>query len=215
MEHYRRLGFADEVRALGMPRDFPTDIAYFTRFAGHELARFSLPSAREARQLVEDTVGVLERGRAAAPLQPEIRRAAAAPPRRARSPACRCTTAGGCCASNDSRRGSSRSSSARRRPARDGAGRAISSAPTGRAARCARRSASATPAKPASRATSSAAACTLSTAACPAFYAAVPHPPAWMNVNFNRERRCLHAGGGRRQRVRLPHPAAPHEDEAR
>ena len=46
MEHYRRLGFADEVRALGMPADFPTDIAYFTRFARHELARFSLPSAR-------------------------------------------------------------------------------------------------------------------------------------------------------------------------
>jgi len=43
MEHYRRLGFADEVRALGMPPDFPTDIAYFTRFATHELARFSLP----------------------------------------------------------------------------------------------------------------------------------------------------------------------------
>src|SRR3954463_1681929 len=32
MEHYRRLGFAEEVRALGMPADFPTDIAYFTRF---------------------------------------------------------------------------------------------------------------------------------------------------------------------------------------
>jgi 2-polyprenyl-6-methoxyphenol hydroxylase-like FAD-dependent oxidoreductase len=52
MEHYRRLGFADEIRALGMPEDFPTDIAYFTRFAGYELARFRLPSAREARRLV-------------------------------------------------------------------------------------------------------------------------------------------------------------------
>ena len=52
MEHYRRLGFADEVRALGMPADFPTDIAYFTRFAKYELARFSLPSAREAKQMV-------------------------------------------------------------------------------------------------------------------------------------------------------------------
>ena len=39
MEHFRRLGFADEVRALGLPGDFPTDIAYFTRFATHELAR--------------------------------------------------------------------------------------------------------------------------------------------------------------------------------
>ena len=52
MEHYRRLGFADEVRQLGLPEDFPTDIAYFTRLATHELARFRLPSAREARARV-------------------------------------------------------------------------------------------------------------------------------------------------------------------
>src|SRR5690348_4026432 len=57
MEHYRRLGFADEIRALGMPEDFPTDIAYFTRFATHELARFRLPSAREARRLVTTLKG--------------------------------------------------------------------------------------------------------------------------------------------------------------
>src|ERR671924_1893025 len=57
MEHYRRLGFADEIRALGLPADFPTDIAYFTRFAKHELARFSLPSARDARQLVRTLSG--------------------------------------------------------------------------------------------------------------------------------------------------------------
>ena len=50
MEHYRRLGFAEEIRAVGLPEDYPTDIAYFTRFAKHELARFKLPSAREARQ---------------------------------------------------------------------------------------------------------------------------------------------------------------------
>jgi 2-polyprenyl-6-methoxyphenol hydroxylase-like FAD-dependent oxidoreductase len=52
MEHFRRLGFADEVRALGMPEDFPTDVAYFTRFSKHELARFALPSSREAKQRV-------------------------------------------------------------------------------------------------------------------------------------------------------------------
>jgi len=57
MEHYRRLGFADEVRALGMPADFPTDIAYFTRFARHELARFRLPSSGEARQVVRTLSG--------------------------------------------------------------------------------------------------------------------------------------------------------------
>ncbi|HEX2541660.1 MAG TPA: FAD-dependent oxidoreductase [Caldimonas sp.] len=57
MEHFRRLGFADEVRALGLPADFPTDIAYFTRFAAHELARFRLPSAREAKAAVTTLAG--------------------------------------------------------------------------------------------------------------------------------------------------------------
>src|SRR6476619_6395151 len=44
MEHFRRLGFAHEVRALGLPADYPTDIAYFTRYARHELARIRLPT---------------------------------------------------------------------------------------------------------------------------------------------------------------------------
>lgn len=48
MEHFRRLGFANEVRAQGLPADHPTDIAYLTRFAGHELARIRLPTAAEA-----------------------------------------------------------------------------------------------------------------------------------------------------------------------
>jgi 2-polyprenyl-6-methoxyphenol hydroxylase-like FAD-dependent oxidoreductase len=57
MEHYRRLGFAEKVRALGLPPDYPTDIAYFTRYAKHELARFSLPSSREARMMVKTLGG--------------------------------------------------------------------------------------------------------------------------------------------------------------
>ena len=57
MEHFRRLGFAAEVRSLGLPEDFPTDIAYFTRFSTHELARFRLPSAREARERVRTLGG--------------------------------------------------------------------------------------------------------------------------------------------------------------
>ncbi|MEJ5989745.1 FAD-dependent oxidoreductase [Ramlibacter sp. PS3R-8] len=48
MEHFRRLGFADAVRAQGLPPDHPTDIAYFTRFTAWELARLSLPTAAEA-----------------------------------------------------------------------------------------------------------------------------------------------------------------------
>ena len=57
MEHYRRLGFADAVRAVGMPPDYPTDVAYFTRITRHELARFSLPAAREARALIKTLSG--------------------------------------------------------------------------------------------------------------------------------------------------------------
>jgi 2-polyprenyl-6-methoxyphenol hydroxylase-like FAD-dependent oxidoreductase len=48
MEHFRRLGFAHEVRAQGLPPDHPTDIAYFTRYAHHELARLRLPTAAQA-----------------------------------------------------------------------------------------------------------------------------------------------------------------------
>lgn len=57
MEHYRRLGFAETVRAQGLPPDYPTDIAYFTRYTRHELARFSLPSARAAREIVRSLSG--------------------------------------------------------------------------------------------------------------------------------------------------------------
>lgn len=48
MEHFRRLGFAGEIRAQGLPADHPTDIAYFTRYTGHELARLHLPTAAQA-----------------------------------------------------------------------------------------------------------------------------------------------------------------------
>jgi 2-polyprenyl-6-methoxyphenol hydroxylase-like FAD-dependent oxidoreductase len=57
MEHYRRLGFAHEIRALGLPPEFPTDVAYYTRFAKHELARLRLPSARQAKQNVVNLSG--------------------------------------------------------------------------------------------------------------------------------------------------------------
>lgn len=57
MEHFRRLGFADEIRALGLPADHPTDIAYFTRYVGHELARISLPTAAEAAVKIRAMAG--------------------------------------------------------------------------------------------------------------------------------------------------------------
>ena len=53
MEHYRRLGFAAEIRALGLPEDYPQDIAYFTRYTRHELARLKGRSRREAMQARE------------------------------------------------------------------------------------------------------------------------------------------------------------------
>jgi 2-polyprenyl-6-methoxyphenol hydroxylase-like FAD-dependent oxidoreductase len=57
MEHFRRLGLAGEVRAQGLPPDHPTDIAYFTRYTGHELARLSLPTAAQAVRNVRTMSG--------------------------------------------------------------------------------------------------------------------------------------------------------------
>lgn len=57
MEHYRRLGFAEEVRGAGLPADYPTDIAYFTRFTTHELARFQLPSSGKATKVIKGMSG--------------------------------------------------------------------------------------------------------------------------------------------------------------
>ena len=57
MEYYRRLGFVDEIRAEGMPPDYPTDIAYYTTFSKYELARFKLPSSAEAKELVKGLAG--------------------------------------------------------------------------------------------------------------------------------------------------------------
>jgi len=48
MEHYRRLGIADDIRVLGLPDDFAPDSSYHTRFSAYEIARFRLPSRAEA-----------------------------------------------------------------------------------------------------------------------------------------------------------------------
>ena len=51
MEHYRRLGISAPIRRLGMPLDYPKDVAYQTRLSGFEIARFYMPSEIEiARQ---------------------------------------------------------------------------------------------------------------------------------------------------------------------
>jgi 2-polyprenyl-6-methoxyphenol hydroxylase-like FAD-dependent oxidoreductase len=57
MEHFRRLGFAHEIRSMGLPPDHPTDIAYLTRFTGTELARLQLPTAAAAPQAIKNMSG--------------------------------------------------------------------------------------------------------------------------------------------------------------
>jgi 2-polyprenyl-6-methoxyphenol hydroxylase-like FAD-dependent oxidoreductase len=48
MEHFRRIGIASKIRALGLPPDYAPDVAYFTSIAGHELARLDQPTSRDA-----------------------------------------------------------------------------------------------------------------------------------------------------------------------
>ncbi|MBS9437973.1 monooxygenase [Photorhabdus noenieputensis] len=47
MEHYRRLGISQSIRALGLPKEFPLDVSYFTRLNGWELARINMPSGMQ------------------------------------------------------------------------------------------------------------------------------------------------------------------------
>jgi 2-polyprenyl-6-methoxyphenol hydroxylase-like FAD-dependent oxidoreductase len=50
METFRRLGVADEVRAAGLPDDFPTDVIYCTSVCGYELTCIRQPSRLERGQ---------------------------------------------------------------------------------------------------------------------------------------------------------------------
>ena len=214
MEHYRRLGFADEVRALGMPPDFPTDIAYFTRFATHELARFSLPSARDARQLVKALSGSWSA--AELPhrcnqkfIEPVLRRHAERLAGVSVNYGWRMThfealesgvevrvepAAGGrpqtvrvkYLVGADGPRSLTRQHLGIRYTGETGVTRDFVG---GRmyAVHC----------------------------RIPAFYREIPHAPAWMNVNFNRERRCFMPAVDGRDEFAFHTQLKPHEDEAR
>ena len=57
MEHYRRLGFAHEIRPLGLPLEYPTDMVCCTRLAQYELARYRRPSSKQATQSVRNLSG--------------------------------------------------------------------------------------------------------------------------------------------------------------
>ena len=214
MEHYRRLGFADEVRALGMPPDFPTDIAYFTRFAKHELARFALPSAREARQLVATLSGSWS----AAELphrcnqkfvEPVLRRHAERLPGVAVSYGWRVlgfeefahavaiqveSTDGKHAGTVEARYlvgGDGPRSLVRQRLGLRYAGE------TG--------------------VTRDFVGGRMYAVYCriPRFYQDIPHAPAWMNVNFNRERRCFMPAVDGREEFAFHTQLKPHEDEQR
>ena len=51
MELFRKLGIADNIRALGLPGDHPFDVAYFTRLNTFEIARGRTPSRNERLRL--------------------------------------------------------------------------------------------------------------------------------------------------------------------
>ena len=207
MEHYRRLGFADEIRGLGMPADFPTDVAYFTRFAKYELARFPLPSAREAKQLVATLSGSWSA--AELPhrcnqkfIEPVLRRHAerlsgvsvhfgrrvtgfAAFADRVEVQVGDETVKAKYLVGGDGPRSLVRQKIGARYTGETGVTRDFAG---GRmyAVYC----------------------------RIPDFYRAIPHAPAWMNVNFHRERRCFMPAVDGRTEFAFHTQLKPHEDEA-
>jgi len=214
MEHYRRLGFADEVRALGMPADFPTDIAYFTRFARHELARFSLPSARDARELVRTLSGSWSA--AELPhrcnqkfIEPVLRRHAE---RLAGVSVCYGWRMTRFQALEDEVQ-------VQVEPAPGGPPRSVKAtylvggdgprSPT-RQALGIRHAGETGVTRDFVGGRMYAVYCRI-----PAFYREIPHAPAWMNVSFNRERRCFMPAVDGGQEFAFHTQLKPHEDEAR
>jgi 2-polyprenyl-6-methoxyphenol hydroxylase-like FAD-dependent oxidoreductase len=47
MEGFRRLGFVDRIRAVGLPDDYPNDVVLRTGATGYELARIPIPCRRD------------------------------------------------------------------------------------------------------------------------------------------------------------------------
>ena len=185
MEHYRRLGFADEVRALGLPPDFPTDIAYFTRFARHELARFSLPSSRDARQIVTTLSGSWSA--AELPhrcnqkfIEPVLRRHAEAQPTVSVNYGVRMTGLKVPENSVDVRLENGQTVKAQYLIGADGPRSTV------RQALGIRYAGETGIVRPFAGGRMYAVYCRM-----PDFYRTVPHRPAWMNVAFNPERRCF------------------------
>jgi 2-polyprenyl-6-methoxyphenol hydroxylase-like FAD-dependent oxidoreductase len=53
MELYSRLGLAEKLRDVGVPRDNCFDISWVTSLAGHELHRFAYPSANQVKDHIK------------------------------------------------------------------------------------------------------------------------------------------------------------------
>jgi 2-polyprenyl-6-methoxyphenol hydroxylase-like FAD-dependent oxidoreductase len=214
MEHYRRLGFADEVRALGMPPDFPTDIAYFTRFAKHELARFSLPSARDARQLVKSLSGSWSA--AELPhrcnqkfIEPVLRRHAERLHTVSVNYGWRMTgfreVAGGVEADVESVEGMTKQTVRTRYLVGGDGPRSLVRQQLGF-----RYTGETGVTRDFAGGRMAAVYCRI-----PRFYDDIPHAPAWMNVNFNRERRCFMPAVDGRAEFAFHTQLKAHEDEER
>ncbi|MBW2395673.1 MAG: FAD-dependent monooxygenase [Deltaproteobacteria bacterium] len=67
MEHFRRLGIAEEIRSHGVPTDHPMSVVWCTRLAEWELARFDYPSIDWGR----DIIRYVNDG--SLPLEPDLR----------------------------------------------------------------------------------------------------------------------------------------------
>jgi len=67
MEHFRRLGIADEIRAHAVPSDHPMTVVWCTRLAEWELARFEYPSIDWGRDIIRTV------NDGSLPLEPDMR----------------------------------------------------------------------------------------------------------------------------------------------
>jgi 2-polyprenyl-6-methoxyphenol hydroxylase-like FAD-dependent oxidoreductase len=212
MEHYRRLGFADEVRALGMPPDFTPDIAYFTRFAKHELARFALPSARDAKQLVKTLSGSWS----AAELPHRCNQKFIEPVLRGhaeRLPGVSVNYGWRLTGFTETDAGVE----LQVEPADGGPGETIKAAYLvgGDGPRSLVRQQLGLRYTGETGVTRDFAGGRMVAVYCriPDFYDLIPHKPAWMNVNFNRERRCFMPAVDGKEEFAFHTQLKPHEDE--
>ena len=67
MEHFRRLGIADEIRSHAVPSDHPMTVVWCTRFGEWELARFEYPSIDWGRDIIRTV------NDGSLPLEPDMR----------------------------------------------------------------------------------------------------------------------------------------------